>query len=224
MGTSLAYGAMPRPLLAILCSLTLVLAACGGDDDESAATAKESAAGASGGCKAVKAPAARPDGGAKKPRRELDATKRYDLTLDTSCGQIDIRLDQRTSPATAASVASLARSGFYDQHGLPPDRARLRDPGRRPHRHGHRRTGIQHPRYASAEHVLPEGHGGHGQDRSRAARNLRQPVLHRHRRRRRAAARLRRGREGGGAASTWWSGSAVSAIPRAPRESPPRSW
>jgi peptidyl-prolyl cis-trans isomerase B (cyclophilin B) len=106
---------MPRPLLAILCSLTLVVAACGGDDDESASTAKASAAGPSGACKAVKAPAARPDGGAKKPRTELDATKRYHLILDTSCGQIDIRLDPRTSPSTTASVASLARSGFYDQ-------------------------------------------------------------------------------------------------------------
>ena len=106
---------MLRPLPAILCSLTLVMAACGGDDGEtSASTAKEQTAGSSGGCKTVKAPAARPDGGARKPKATLDDAKRYDLILDTSCGQIDIRLDQRTSPRTAASVASLARSGFYD--------------------------------------------------------------------------------------------------------------
>ncbi len=106
---------MLRPLPAILCSLTLVMAACGGDDGEkSASTTKEQTAGSSGGCKTVKAPPARPDGGAKKPKAGLDAAKRYDLTLDTSCGQIDIRLDQGTSPHTAASVASLARSGFYD--------------------------------------------------------------------------------------------------------------
>ena len=52
---------MPRPLPAILCSLTLVMAACGGDDgDKSASTAKEQTAGSSGGCKTVKAPPARP--------------------------------------------------------------------------------------------------------------------------------------------------------------------
>ena len=115
IGTSLAYGAMPRPLLAILCSVTFVAAACGDDDgDKSAAPAKPKPAASSGGCKTVKAPAARPDGGATRPRAELDPAKRYELVLDTSCGQIGIRLDQRTSPRTAASVASLARSGFYD--------------------------------------------------------------------------------------------------------------
>jgi peptidyl-prolyl cis-trans isomerase B (cyclophilin B) len=34
--------------------------------------------------------------------------------LQTSCGDITIRLDQRTSPKTAASFAALARSGFFD--------------------------------------------------------------------------------------------------------------
>jgi hypothetical protein len=33
------------------------------------------------------------------------------------CGQFIIRLDQKTSPKTAASFASLARSGFDDGEG-----------------------------------------------------------------------------------------------------------
>ena len=116
IGTSLAYGAMPRPLLAILCSLTLVAAACGDDDgDKSAAPAKPKPRRlVRRAAQTSRPPAARPDGGATSRRAELDPAKRYELVLDTSCGQIDIRLDQRTSPRTAASVASLARSGFYD--------------------------------------------------------------------------------------------------------------
>jgi peptidyl-prolyl cis-trans isomerase B (cyclophilin B) len=34
--------------------------------------------------------------------------------LATNCGEITIRLDQKTSPKTAASFASLVRQGFYD--------------------------------------------------------------------------------------------------------------
>ena len=62
----------------------------------------------------MQAPSARPDGGAKAPKERLDPAKRYDVTLVTSCGDIVIRLDQKTSPRTAASFAALAKSGFYD--------------------------------------------------------------------------------------------------------------
>ena len=36
------------------------------------------------------------------------------VTLRTSCGEIAVRLDQKTSPKTTASFANLARAGFYD--------------------------------------------------------------------------------------------------------------
>ena len=36
------------------------------------------------------------------------------MTLRTSCGAFTIRLDQKTSPKTAASFVALAKKGFFD--------------------------------------------------------------------------------------------------------------
>jgi cyclophilin family peptidyl-prolyl cis-trans isomerase len=106
-----------RILVLSLCLVGVALAACG-DDDSDTGTATGSTrteASAEGGCGAgVQAPAPKQDGGAQKPKRQLSASKQYDVTLQTSCGDITIRLDQRTSPRTAASFVALARSGFYD--------------------------------------------------------------------------------------------------------------
>ncbi|HYZ91175.1 MAG TPA: peptidylprolyl isomerase [Actinomycetota bacterium] len=44
----------------------------------------------------------------------LDKDKRNVLTLETSCGDIQIELDVENSPSTANSVAYLARQKFYD--------------------------------------------------------------------------------------------------------------
>ncbi|HEU0024795.1 MAG TPA: peptidylprolyl isomerase [Thermoleophilaceae bacterium] len=108
---------MPRLPVTIVCAAALLTAGCGDDDgddgDEAASTAATEQAPAAG-CPDVEAPAARADGGARRPRSQLDPDGRYTVVLDTSCGQIAIRLDQRTSPRTAASFASLASSGFYD--------------------------------------------------------------------------------------------------------------
>jgi Cyclophilin type peptidyl-prolyl cis-trans isomerase/CLD len=54
------------------------------------------------------------DGGASKPPKQLDPAKTYDVVPETSCGDITIRLDRKTSPKTAASFESLVSSGFYD--------------------------------------------------------------------------------------------------------------
>jgi peptidyl-prolyl cis-trans isomerase B (cyclophilin B) len=102
---------LPIPLLV----LALALGACGDDDDEPAAPEPQASeqAGA-GGCREVEQPEPKPDGGAAKPSERLDPGTVYVVTLGTSCGEIGIRLDQKTSPETAASFASLARTGFYD--------------------------------------------------------------------------------------------------------------
>jgi cyclophilin family peptidyl-prolyl cis-trans isomerase len=106
-----------RPLALLLCLVALGAAACGGDDDSGSAKPRQPAQAdtqAPAGCKKVAQPKAKPDGGAKPPSKALDAGATYDVVLKTSCGNITIRLDQKTSPRTAASFAALAKSGFFD--------------------------------------------------------------------------------------------------------------
>ena len=117
---------------ALLCALSLAAVACGGDDDDDSGgsggdgeatqaapdpapeepQAEEPAD--QSGCRNVAQPEPRPDGGAKRPTGRLDPNATYIVTLRTSCGEIAIRLDQKTSPKTTASFAHLARTGFYD--------------------------------------------------------------------------------------------------------------
>ena len=115
-------------LIALLCALSLAATACGDDDDE-AGGSNDSAGGSAAqtaeesqpsepaqeaGCQDVAQPEPRQDGGAKRPTGRLDPSATYIVTLRTSCGEIAIRLDQKTSPKTTASFAHLARTGFYD--------------------------------------------------------------------------------------------------------------
>ncbi len=110
---------MLRLLTVLICSLALVAAGCG-DDDDSGSTRTEDAAASppaeeqQGQCKDVEQPAPRDGGGQKRPKQPLDPSTTYDVELRTSCGSFTIRLDQRTSPNAAASFASLARGGFFD--------------------------------------------------------------------------------------------------------------
>jgi cyclophilin family peptidyl-prolyl cis-trans isomerase len=105
-----------RPLLVLLALIAVAAGACGDDDDEPAPAKPEPRAQdeGAGGCAEVGQPPPRPDGGERPPRRALAADRVYEVVFSTSCGDFTVRLDQRTSPRTAASVASLARSGFYD--------------------------------------------------------------------------------------------------------------
>jgi peptidyl-prolyl cis-trans isomerase B (cyclophilin B) len=114
-------------LLAIVLS-ALALAACGDDGDDSGSEGSGGGGGAgtaaqappadepaaTDGCQDVEQPEPKPDGGAERPTGRLDPGTTYVVTLTTSCGEIAIRLDQKTSPKTAASFAHLARTGFYD--------------------------------------------------------------------------------------------------------------
>ena len=65
-------------------------------------------------CANVEAPEPKSDGGATKPKGKLDPARTYAVTFQTSCGDFTVTLDVDGAPATAASFASLARSGFYD--------------------------------------------------------------------------------------------------------------
>jgi len=117
-GTSLAYAAMLKTFSVLLCSLALVLAACGDDDDEQPATKTTTSAPAAeeqeAGCKDVDQPPPRDGGAHEKPQKALDSGKTYEVVLSTSCGAFTIRLDQKSAPKAAASFAALARSGFFD--------------------------------------------------------------------------------------------------------------
>jgi cyclophilin family peptidyl-prolyl cis-trans isomerase len=107
-------------LIALL--TVLVFAACGDDDSDTgkmsggvetnggaATTAAENVR----KCAQVEAPPAKPDGGAEKPHLKLNPAKTSTVTFQTSCGDFTVTLDAKGAPNTAASFASLARSGFY---------------------------------------------------------------------------------------------------------------
>jgi peptidyl-prolyl cis-trans isomerase B (cyclophilin B) len=115
IGGALSSPAVRRPPTVAAVGLWLaLLAGCGG----SASTAKKAPTRASGplpaGCRSVKAPAPKGPQHLPRPHGRLDPSKTWTLTLQTNCGQIAIRLAVRRAPRTAASVASLARAGFYD--------------------------------------------------------------------------------------------------------------
>jgi peptidyl-prolyl cis-trans isomerase B (cyclophilin B) len=112
---------MLRRLSVLLCAVALVAAGCGDDDDSGSTTQEKKPAatapaeeGQRAQCEDVDQPPPREDGGQTRPKRPLDASKNYEVELQTSCGSFTIRLAQRISPNAAASFASLARSGFFD--------------------------------------------------------------------------------------------------------------
>ena len=121
----------------------------------------------------------------------------------------------RSSPKTANSFAFLAEEGFYDGtvfHRIAPGfviqggdpTAATASPAGGP---GY---SVREPPPQDTSYT--RGPGRDGEDRGRAAGDLRQPVLRRHRaRRRRPAARLRGARRGHRRASTWSRRSASSA-------------
>ena len=96
-----------------LAALVVLLAAgCGGGSGESetaAATTTDA-----NGCRTVSAPEPA-ERTAPKPTKRLDPSKTYELVLRTNCGSFTIWLDVKHAPATAASLVSLARRGYFDQ-------------------------------------------------------------------------------------------------------------
>ena len=112
--------ALLLPVLAL--ALALLAAGCGGSSGDSTTTTKETtaatgtttAAVGADGCTDVTVPAAREDGGATAPKERLDPEKTYKLVFETNCGTFTVTLDLKSAPATAASLVSLAKSGFYD--------------------------------------------------------------------------------------------------------------
>jgi peptidyl-prolyl cis-trans isomerase B (cyclophilin B) len=50
----------------------------------------------------------------RKPTFELQSSKTYLATVETSCGTFVIKLDPKNAPKTGGSFVTLARKGFYD--------------------------------------------------------------------------------------------------------------
>ena len=105
--------------LALLPALVL-LAGC---SDTKESSAEPTPPAKTGGCADVSAPEPKPDGGSTEPKARLDASKTNTVAFATSCGDFTVTLDVKGAPNTAASVAALARSGFYDNttfHRIAP--------------------------------------------------------------------------------------------------------
>jgi hypothetical protein len=114
-----------RPTV-LLIALLLVAAGCGDDpkderssgggsaDTEATTTGPETAPQAANGCETVEEPAAKEDGGQKKPKEDLDPGETYRLEVGTSCGSFTVELDPKQSPNASASLVSLARAKFFD--------------------------------------------------------------------------------------------------------------
>ncbi len=100
-----------RLLLVVLVALAL-LAGCGGEDDDGSSAGGDTTTVTE--CAEVDAPEAREPEAAEAPAEELDASKTYTLTFDTSCGTFTITLDPAQSPKTAASLVALANAGYFD--------------------------------------------------------------------------------------------------------------
>jgi len=108
-----------RAFAILLLCLVPLAAGCGGKSGGSGkSTSKPSLAGQKGGrgsgCKQVRAPHARSAGHEKKPKRALDASKKWSLVISTNCGSFTVALDLSDAPQTTASLVALAKSGFFD--------------------------------------------------------------------------------------------------------------
>jgi peptidyl-prolyl cis-trans isomerase B (cyclophilin B) len=96
--------------LLVLAALALAATGCGGGDD----SAVEGATTDRAGCVTSDQPEPKEDGGATAPEEQLDPSTTYALVVETNCGSFTITLDQRSAPATTASLVALARAGFFD--------------------------------------------------------------------------------------------------------------
>ena len=115
----------PLALLALIGALTLVLlTGCGSSNDGGSTQSSTTASADDTACQTVDAPAAKGAQHLKKPQGLLDPSKTWDVRFTTNCGSFTVRLDTTRAPKTAASFASLAKKGFYDDltfHRVAPN-------------------------------------------------------------------------------------------------------
>jgi peptidyl-prolyl cis-trans isomerase B (cyclophilin B) len=100
--------------LLVLGAFAVALAGCGGKQatQGSPGTTNATATADSDGCRPAKTPEAE-QRREPKPKQALDASKTYDVALETNCGGITIQLDVKDSPHTTASFVNLVRRGYF---------------------------------------------------------------------------------------------------------------
>jgi peptidyl-prolyl cis-trans isomerase B (cyclophilin B) len=94
--------------VAAIAAIVVLIVSSGGGDDGGKST---------GGCADVSAPKPK-SVTERKPTLELQRSKTYLATVETSCGTFVIKLDPRQAPKTGGSFVALARDGFYDGLGF----------------------------------------------------------------------------------------------------------
>jgi peptidyl-prolyl cis-trans isomerase B (cyclophilin B) len=93
----------------------LPLTACGsGKKDKPTTASSQQGAPTSRGCTQVSAPPQQESSGHKKPKRTLDASKKWKLVIVTNCGSFTIALDIKAAPHATASLVALAKEGYFD--------------------------------------------------------------------------------------------------------------
>jgi peptidyl-prolyl cis-trans isomerase B (cyclophilin B) len=102
-----------------------LLSGCGGSDDGDDGSAQQPATTTTtnGPCRSVDLPTPKGAQHLRKPTGQLDPSKTWTAIVTTNCGSFTIALDVARAPKTAASFASLARKGFYDDltfHRIAP--------------------------------------------------------------------------------------------------------
>lgn len=83
-------------------------------NERSTATSSTPATATASGCQPAVAPRPRGPQHLAKPTRRLDTGRTYVVAMQTNCGTIDIQLDVKHAPLTAASFANLVQRRFYD--------------------------------------------------------------------------------------------------------------
>jgi peptidyl-prolyl cis-trans isomerase B (cyclophilin B) len=100
--------------LAVLLVAVVMLTACGARKEKviSLGTTNATTTIDSDGCHSIKTP--NPEvRHVPKPTATLDPAKTYEVTLETNCGSITMKLDVKDSPKTTASFVSLVRRHYF---------------------------------------------------------------------------------------------------------------
>jgi peptidyl-prolyl cis-trans isomerase B (cyclophilin B) len=103
--------AFPAAILGVaaIAGIVVLIANSGGDGDGGKASG--------GDCQEVSEPQPK-DVTVRRPTSQLERSKTYLATVETSCGTFVIELDPKQAPKTGASFVKLAREGFYDGLGF----------------------------------------------------------------------------------------------------------